>query len=83
EVAGGVVGSVVFVSGRFVGRGFPVDVWAMIFDLFYNAARGDRGGQGTGLGMAICHGKIGAHGGRHAVEEGIEGQGTRITFFLP
>lgn len=26
---------------------------------------------------------IGAHGGRLSVEEGIDGQGTRITLFLP
>ena len=65
------------------GPGIPEEDRAKIFDMFYTAARGDRGGQGTGLGLAICMGMVGAHGGRITVGEGIGGQGTCITLYLP
>ena len=65
------------------GPGIPEEDRAKIFDMFYTAARGDRGGQGTGLGLAICLGMVGAHGGRITVGEGIDGQGTCITLYLP
>ena len=65
------------------GPGIPEEDRAKIFDMFYTAARGDRGGQGTGLGLAICQGMVGAHGGRISVGEGIDGQGTCITLYLP
>ena len=65
------------------GPGIPEHERARIFDMFYTAARGDRGGQGTGLGLAICQGMVGAHGGRVAVDTGIDGRGTRITLHLP
>ncbi|RMT58925.1 Osmosensitive K+ channel signal transduction histidine kinase [Pseudomonas coronafaciens pv. atropurpurea] len=83
QVAAGVVDSELFFSVSDEGPGIPEDERAKIFDMFYTAARGDRGGQGTGLGLAICQGMIGAHGGRLAVEDGIDGLGTRITLFLP
>nr|WP_304665048.1 sensor histidine kinase KdpD [Pseudomonas savastanoi] len=83
QVAAGVLDSELFFSVSDEGPGIPEDERAKIFDMFYTAARGDRGGQGTGLGLAICQGMIGAHGGRLTVEEGIDGQGTRITLFLP
>ena len=65
------------------GPGIPEEERASIFDMFYTAARGDRGGQGTGLGLAICLGMVGAHGGRITVGDGIGGQGTCITLYLP
>ena len=65
------------------GPGIPEEDRAKIFDMFYTAARGDRGGQGTGLGLAICQGMVGAHGGRITVGDGIAGQGTCITLYLP
>ncbi len=81
-VAGASVDSLYFaVSDQ--GPGIPEHERVKIFDMFYTAARGDRGGQGTGLGLAICQGMIGAHGGRVEVGEGIGGQGTCITLFLP
>jgi two-component system sensor histidine kinase KdpD len=54
-----------------------------IFDMFYTAARGDRGGPGTGLGLAICQGMIGAHGGRVFVGDGLGGRGASVTLELP
>ncbi|WPN48598.1 MULTISPECIES: sensor histidine kinase [unclassified Pseudomonas] len=65
------------------GPGIPEAERAKIFDMFYTAARGDRGGHGTGLGLAICQGMVGAHGGRISVADGIEGRGTCITLHLP
>jgi two-component system sensor histidine kinase KdpD len=65
------------------GPGVPEDERARIFDMFYTAARGDRGGPGTGLGLAICQGMIGAHGGRVFIGEGIDGHGASVTLELP
>lgn len=65
------------------GPGVPEPERAKIFDMFYTAARGDRGGPGTGLGLAICQGMIGAHGGRVSVGEGLDGRGTSVTLELP
>jgi two-component system cell cycle sensor histidine kinase/response regulator CckA len=39
-------------------------------------------GEGTGLGMAVVHGIIKAHGGRIDVKS-TPGQGTRFDIFLP
>ena len=65
------------------GPGIPEAEREKIFDMFYTAARGDRGGPGTGLGLAICQGMIGAHGGRVAVGEGLDGRGASVTLELP
>ena len=83
EVAVGVSAAELFFAVSDQGPGIPPAEREKIFDMFYTAARGDRGGQGTGLGLAICQGMIGAHGGRIGVTEGIDGQGTCITLFLP
>ncbi|MCY1399215.1 Sensor protein KdpD [compost metagenome] len=83
ELAVGISDSELFFAVSDRGPGIPVEERAKIFDMFYTAARGDRGGQGTGLGLAISLGMIGAHGGRIGVAEGIDGQGTCITLFLP
>jgi two-component system sensor histidine kinase KdpD len=65
------------------GPGIPEDERRRIFDPFYSVARGDRGGQGTGLGLVICQGMIGAHGGRVEAFAGNDGVGTRIRVTLP
>lgn len=65
------------------GPGIPPEERARIFDMFYTAARGDRGGKGTGLGLAICQGMVGAHGGRVSVSDGPGGLGTSVTLSLP
>ncbi len=65
------------------GPGIPEAEREKIFDMFYTAARGDRGGPGTGLGLAICQGMIGAHGGRVSVGEGLGGRGASVTLELP
>ncbi|SDH77227.1 sensor histidine kinase [Pseudomonas panipatensis] len=65
------------------GPGIPEAEREKIFDMFYSAARGDRGGPSTGLGLAICQGMVGAHGGRISVGEGLDGRGTCLTLHLP
>ncbi|TBW07676.1 sensor histidine kinase KdpD [Azotobacter chroococcum subsp. isscasi] len=65
------------------GPGIPPAEREKIFDMFYTAARGDRGGPGTGLGLAICQGILGAHGGRVTVGEGLDGQGATLSLHLP
>ena len=65
------------------GPGIPPAEREKIFDMFYTAARGDRGGKGTGLGLAICQGILGAHGGSVSVGDGLEGRGTTLTLHLP
>jgi two-component system sensor histidine kinase KdpD len=64
------------------GPGIPEDERVRIFDMFYSVSRGDRATQSTGLGLAICRGMIGAHGG--GVEAlPREGGGTTIRITLP
>jgi len=65
------------------GPGIPEAEREKIFDMFYTAARGDRGGPGTGLGLAICQGMIGAHGGRVLVDDGLNGRGASVILELP
>jgi two-component system sensor histidine kinase KdpD len=65
------------------GPGIPEEEREKIFDMFYTAARGDRGGPGTGLGLAICQGMIGAHGGRVLVDDGLNGRGASVILELP
>ena len=65
------------------GPGIPDDQRARIFDMFYSVERGDRGRQGTGLGLTICQGMIGAHGGRVEALPGHDGRGTLIRMSLP
>ncbi|MEO6519804.1 MAG: sensor histidine kinase KdpD [Pseudoxanthomonas sp.] len=65
------------------GPGIPADERARIFDMFYSVERGDRGRHGTGLGLTISQGMIGAHGGSVEALAGAEGRGTLIRITLP
>jgi len=65
------------------GPGIPEDERARIFDMFYSVERGDRGRHGTGLGLTICQGMIGAHGGSVEALPGADGRGTTIRITLP
>ncbi len=65
------------------GPGIPEDERARIFDMFYSVERGDRGRHGTGLGLTICQGMIGAHGGSVEALAGPDGRGTTIRITLP
>lgn len=65
------------------GPGIPEADRARIFDMFYSVERGDRGRHGTGLGLTIAQGMIGAHGGVVAALPGRDGRGTCIRITLP
>jgi two-component system sensor histidine kinase KdpD len=65
------------------GPGIPEEERRRIFDLFYRAAHGDRAPRGTGLGLTIVRGMIGAHGGRVEALAGPGGVGTTIRVTLP
>lgn len=65
------------------GPGIPEEERRRVFDMFYSAARGDHGKQSTGLGLSICQGMIGAHGGSVEALPGPDGIGTVIRVSLP
>lgn len=66
------------------GPGIPEEERRKIFDLFYSGERGDRrGARGSGLGLTIVRGMVGAHGGRVEAQPGPGGVGTRIRVTLP
>jgi two-component system, OmpR family, sensor histidine kinase KdpD len=65
------------------GPGIPEEERARIFDMFYSVERGDRGRHGTGLGLTISQGMVGAHGGSVEALPGSDGRGTTIRITLP
>ncbi len=67
------------------GRGIPEEHLDRIFETFYQVdSRADTKFGGAGLGLAISHGIIIAHGGKIWVEsEGISGKGSTFRFTLP
>ena len=65
------------------GPGIPEDERRRIFDMFYTVERGDRGRQGTGLGLTIVQGIVGAHMGKVQALAGPNGTGTTIRLTLP
>ena len=69
------------------GRGVPEDLRGRVFDKFFRATsdgavRPNRP-RGVGMGLAIAHGIVEAHGGRIWLESGSDGRGTRVTFTVP
>lgn len=85
--AGGRVGVEATTSGAEVrvtvvdtGPGIPAEYLPRVFDRFWQARRGDRGG--LGLGLAIVQGIAEAHGGRVWVES-TSSAGARFGFTLP
>lgn len=65
------------------GPGIPEVEWELIFDMFYTAKQGDRGPQGTGLGLTICRAMVGAHSGSVEALAGPDGNGTCMRISLP
>lgn len=61
------------------GPGIPSDLISRIFDPFFTTKPE---GQGTGLGLPICHGIISEHGG-HIWAESQHGQGAAFFVELP
>ena len=65
------------------GPGIPEDVRDKIFDMFFVVSEGDKKKQNTGMGLAICRGMIGAHGGSVHAMEGSGHVGTKFVVELP
>lgn len=65
------------------GPGIPENERHRIFDMFFSAERGDHGKQGTGLGLTIVQGIVGAHMGHVEALPGQEGRGTTIRLTFP
>jgi signal transduction histidine kinase len=62
------------------GCGMTADVLEHLFEPFFT--RGKEG-QGTGLGLPICHRIIDGHGGRITAESEGPGKGSRLTVIVP
>ncbi len=61
------------------GRGIQADLLPQLFRKFARAP----GGDGSGLGLAVCRGIVEAHGGRIRAESDGPGLGARFTFTVP
>lgn len=65
------------------GPGIPEDQREQVFDMFYLVSDGDQKKQNTGMGLAICRGMVGAHGGTVRAMAGTNNVGTRFVVELP
>jgi two-component system NtrC family sensor kinase len=61
------------------GAGIPPEIRDRVFTPFFTTKPP---GQGTGLGLPVCHGIVAAHGGRIEVDSTM-GPGTRVSLVLP
>lgn len=65
------------------GPGIPESLREKVFDMFYVVADGDSKRHNTGMGLAICRGMIGAHGGTVKATSAHVGSGSRFIVELP
>src|SRR6267378_3598035 len=77
----------ILVSVEDQGPGIREDMRERVFEKFFRAMRdgdiGDRKSPGTGMGLAIAHGIVQAHGGRLWIEDGRDGRGSKFIVALP
>ncbi|MEQ8354763.1 MAG: PAS-domain containing protein [Kiloniellaceae bacterium] len=69
----------VSIAVRDNGPGVPSEIRSQIFDPFFTTKPV---GQGTGVGLSVCHGMVSGHGGSIAVSEAADG-GAVFTVLLP
>jgi len=69
------------------GPGIRADARERVFERFFRAMRdgdlGDRKSSGTGMGLAIAHGIVLAHGGHIWIEDAAGNKGARFVVELP
>jgi len=76
------LGDFVQISTSDTGRGIAKDALPNVFDRYFQAERGNRHAEGSGLGLSIVKQFVEAHGGTISVESEV-GQGTTFRFTLP
>lgn len=65
------------------GPGIPEKERARVFERFFRGSSSDHDRHGSGLGLTICAGLVGAHGGEIVALAGPGGRGTRMRVRLP
>ncbi len=75
-------GAMVEVAVSDTGLGIPEDEVEFVFDRYYQAERGNRHDEGSGLGLSIVQQLVRAHGGDVNVSS-RQGEGTTFRFTLP
>ena len=77
----------ILVSVEDEGPGIRQELRERVFEKFFRAMRdgdiGDRRSAGTGMGLAIAHGIVQAHGGRLWIEDGRNNRGAKFVIALP
>jgi len=80
-------GNTILLSVEDEGPGIRADVRDRVFEKFFRAMRdgdlGDRKSSGTGMGLAIAHGIVQAHGGRIWIEDAADHSGAKFVVALP
>ncbi|MFQ6618555.1 MAG: ATP-binding protein, partial [Fidelibacterota bacterium] len=69
----------IFIEFKDTGRGIPEGELSKIFEPFYTTKKV---GEGTGLGLFLCHNIVEKHGGKIEVESKVI-KGTKFTITLP
>lgn len=66
------------------GQGIPPETRARVFDKFFRVTNNSANSPGgLGMGLAIAHGIVDAHGGRIWIESGEQGRGTKVLLLIP
>jgi len=80
-------GNAVYVSVEDEGPGIQTELRERVFERFFRATRdgdlSDRRAAGSGMGLAIAHGIVQAHGGRIWIEDAAGHKGAKFVLELP